>query len=86
MDANDLVLNELLDDENDFDSDKYDQKMMALFGDNYYETEKTNHKKPVFEHMPEIDDYQCDEEVDDNANNAEDIDDDVSLKLLILKL
>ncbi|CAG2176564.1 unnamed protein product, partial [Oppiella nova] len=80
MDANDLVLNELLDDENDFDSDKYDQKMMALFGDNYYYTEKTNHKKPVFEHMPEIDDYQCDEEVDDNANNAEDINDDIESK------
>ncbi|CAG2106330.1 unnamed protein product [Medioppia subpectinata] len=72
LDSNDLVLSQLLDDENDFDSEKYDQKMDALFGDNYYETENSAKSKPKFEFMPEIDDYECAEEDVDNSAEVED--------------
>lgn len=55
IDINDLDLNVIIDDENDFDMEKYDQKMQLLFGDSYYNT-GDEEGKPSFEYIPEIDD------------------------------
>ncbi|XP_054159839.1 protein KRI1 homolog [Oppia nitens] len=79
IDFNDLDLNQLLDDENDFNPEKYDQKMMALFGDNYYDdNQSTGESKPKFEYMSEIDDnnnvdnedYDDYDSYEDNNNNV----------------
>jgi protein KRI1 len=63
IDVKDLDLNVLLDDENDFDSSKYDQKMELLFGDNYYGNENDNESKPKFDYINEIDDYDYNEDI-----------------------
>ncbi|OTF70309.1 KRI1-like protein, partial [Euroglyphus maynei] len=36
IDLKDIDLNVIIDDENDFDGEKYDEKMKLLFGDDYY--------------------------------------------------
>lgn len=46
----------LIDDDKDFDPDKYDQYMSALFGDNYYVDSKSDNDKPQFEFVAGIDD------------------------------
>ena len=59
LDLDDLDLNILIDDENDFDEKKYDEKMKLLFGDNYYSENDAKigeFEKPEFEFDEAIDD------------------------------
>ncbi|KAI1301333.1 Protein KRI1 -like protein [Halotydeus destructor] len=51
----DVNIDALVDDEKDFDPDKYDQYMSALFGDNYY-SGGADSKKPRFEYVDGLDD------------------------------
>lgn len=67
MDFNDLDWNLILDDEKEFDSEKYDQKMQSLFGTEYYDKGSKSEAKPQFEYIPEIDDY---EDIDDHSDQA----------------
>ena len=60
IDIKDLDLNIIIDDENEFDLEKYDQKMKLLFGDSYYNT-CADSSKPSFEYIPEIDNDLYDE-------------------------
>ena len=58
LDLDDLDLNILIDDENDFDEKKYDEKMKLLFGDNYYSENDAKigeFEKPEFEFDEAID-------------------------------
>lgn len=55
MNFDDLDLNVIIDDENNFDPEKYDQKMQLLFGDDYY-NKKGEQKKPKFAFVEGIDD------------------------------
>lgn len=50
-----LDLNVIMDEQNDFDPDKYDEKMRQLFDDAYY-NQDADKNKPTFEYIPEIDD------------------------------
>jgi len=61
IDLKDLDLNVIVDDENEFDFEKYDQKMQLLFGDSYYNND-ANEDKPHFQYDPEIDDHLYDEQ------------------------
>ncbi|XP_017494362.1 PREDICTED: protein KRI1 homolog [Rhagoletis zephyria] len=56
FDVKDLDLNVIVDDENEFDGAKYDEKMNLLFGDEYYDINGADETKPSFEYVPEIDD------------------------------
>mgnify|MGYP002649274457 CR=1 FL=1 len=56
FDVKDLDLNVIVDDENEFDGAKYDEKMNLLFGDEYYDVNGADETKPSFEYVPEIDD------------------------------
>lgn len=62
LNINDLDLNVIVDDDTDFDSIKYDEKMRLLFNDNYY-LDKNDAQKPQFDYIPEIDDNLYDDEV-----------------------
>ncbi|KAH7643887.1 kri1-like protein [Dermatophagoides farinae] len=70
LDLKDIDLNVIIDDENDFDADKYDEKMKLLFGDDYYNNSnaESDSTKPVFNYVPEIDD-ELDEEMNAEINN-----------------
>ncbi|KAH9415459.1 KRRI-Interacting protein 1 [Dermatophagoides pteronyssinus] len=67
LDLKDIDLNVIIDDENDFDADKYDEKMKLLFGDDYYNN--SDDSKPVFNYIPEIDD-ELYEEMNINDDNT----------------
>ncbi|UXI15750.1 major abundant protein [Sarcoptes scabiei] len=68
LDIEDLDLNIIIDDDNDFDSDKYDQKMRLLFGDDYYEQKDQNDQKPKFDFIPGIDDVADEDLIPKNAS------------------
>ena len=69
LDFNDLDWNLILDDEKEFDSEKYDQKMQKLFGSDYYDEANQSEGKPQFEYIAEIDDFQYeDEEINEESN------------------
>lgn len=63
LDLKTLDLNIIVDDDEEFDPDKYDEKMKLLFGDQYYH-EKEEKAKPKFDYFPEIDDDLYDEQTD----------------------
>ncbi|XP_074598245.1 protein KRI1 homolog [Brevipalpus obovatus] len=58
----------LVDDLNDFDPQKYDERMQQLFGDDYYGTEEDK-TKPQFEYIPGIDD-DADEMAEDEGESS----------------
>lgn len=64
IDIKDLDLNVIIDDENEFDLEKYDQKMQLLFGDSYYNNTGEDGSKPTFDYVPEIDDDLYGDEVE----------------------
>ncbi|KAJ6219929.1 hypothetical protein RDWZM_005741 [Blomia tropicalis] len=70
IDIKDLDLNVIIDDDNDFDPEKYEQKMKLLFGDSYYNMDG-DCDKPSFEYVPEIDDdlYGEERSNEDNLKN-----------------
>ncbi len=70
FDVKDLDLNVIVDDENEFDGAKYDEKMNLLFGDEYYDVNGADETKPSFEYVPEIDDDLYGDDEIEKVNNG----------------
>ncbi|RWS11137.1 KRI1-like protein [Dinothrombium tinctorium] len=70
LNINDADIDLLVDDDTDFDPSKYDEKMSALFSDQYYD-EKADDKKPEFEFISGIDDVEeeIEQQIETPAND-----------------
>lgn len=77
----DVDWNVLLDDEKEFDPEKYEEKMNSLFDDYYYECENEK-QKPKFEHVKGIDEnndvekflfYENDEQINGNCGGHSEV-------------